>query len=153
VLGGTVYLVPAADVETLSETPINLFLSPEDTAALELDEPIEDLIDANGGSYEQAEVDTSGVYRFETLPEGSYFVVWMPAGDDTLHFPGGSSSSAALDTSQLVGMQLDIQVSSRPSATDRLRRRSVGQHSDSGRQWFRDAPEGVGSLSRYRGQH
>lgn len=117
VLGGTVYLVPAGDVETLAETPIDIFLSPEDTAALEVDEPIEDLIDSNAGAYEQAEVDTSGVYRFETLPEGSHFVVWMPAEDDTLHFPGGSSSSAALDTSQLVGMQLDIRVSSRPSAT------------------------------------
>ena len=117
VLGGTVYLVPASDVETLAETAIDLFLSPEDTAALTVDEPIEDLIDENGDSYEQAEVDVDGVYRFETLPEGSHFVVWMPADDDTLHFPGGSSSSAALDTSQLVGMQLDIQVSSRPSAT------------------------------------
>ena len=40
--GGTVYLIPASDVETLSETPINLFLSPEDTAMLAIDEPIED---------------------------------------------------------------------------------------------------------------
>jgi hypothetical protein len=105
---GTVYLVPAADVETLSETPIDLFLPPEDTAMLAIDEPIEDLLDDNGASYEQAEVDSSGVYRFETLPEGSHFVVWTPAAEDAGHLPGGDSSSVSFDTASLVGMQLDI---------------------------------------------
>jgi len=114
---GTVYLVPAADVETLSETPINLFLSPEDTEMLAIDEPIEDLLDDNGDSYEQAEVDSSGTYRFETLPEGSYFVVWAPAADDAEHLPGGDSSSVSFDTASLVGMQLDIRVSSQPGSS------------------------------------
>ena len=40
---GTVYLIPAADVAELGQTPIDLFLSPEDTAALEVDEPLDDL--------------------------------------------------------------------------------------------------------------
>jgi len=114
---GTVYLVPAADVETLSETPIDLFLSPEDTEMLAIDEPIEDLLDDNGDSYEQAEVDSSGTYRFETLPEGSYFVVWAPAADDAEHLPGGDSSSVSFDTASLVGMQLDIRVSSQPGSS------------------------------------
>ena len=90
VRGGVVYLVPASDVEALSQTPIDLFASHEETAALGNDEPIEDLIDANGGAYAQAPVDESGIYRFETLPEGSHFVVWLPASDDALHLPGGS---------------------------------------------------------------
>ena len=67
VTSGAVYLVPTDDVEQLSRTPIDIFLSPDATAALQIDEPIEDLLDANGDSYEQAEVDTDGVYRFESL--------------------------------------------------------------------------------------
>ncbi len=112
--GGTVYLVPASDVEALSETRIDISLSPEATAMLEVDEPIEDLLDA-GADYEQAAVDESGEYRFETLPEGNYFVVWTPAEDDSVHLPGGDNSSVAIDTASLIGMQLDIRVSPQPS--------------------------------------
>lgn len=114
--GGTVYLVPAVDVEELSQTSINLFATPEETAMLEVDEPIEDLLDANGASYEQVEVDADGVYRFETLPEGSHFVVWTPAADDDEHLPGGDSSRVSFSTDSLIGMQLDIRVSPQPSA-------------------------------------
>jgi hypothetical protein len=115
--GGTVYLVLASDVEELSQTPIGLFLSPEATAMLEVDEPIEDLLDTNGDSYEQAAVDPSGVYRFETLPEGDHFIVWTPADDDGAHLPGGDSSNVAFATASLVGMQMDIRVSPQPSAS------------------------------------
>jgi predicted CXXCH cytochrome family protein len=112
--GGTVYLVPASAVEALAQEPIDLFASPEDTATLDNDEPIEDLLDTNG-DYEQAAVDESGVYRFETLPDGSHFVVWTPGDDDTQHLPGGDSSNVAFATASLVGMQMDIRVSSQPS--------------------------------------
>ncbi len=112
---GTVYLVPAADVEELSQTPIDLFLSPEATAVLKVDEPIEDLLDTNADSYEQAAVDMNGVYRFATLPEGSHFVVWAPASDDTEHLPGGDGSRVSFTTDSLIGMQMDIQVSAQPS--------------------------------------
>lgn len=117
-VGGTVYLVPASDVEAIAETEIDLFLSPEETAALDVDEPIEDLIDNNGDDYESAAVDDDGGYRFETLPdEGSFFVVWIPSDGDDTHLPGGDGSRVALDTAQLIGMELDIRVSSRPSAS------------------------------------
>lgn len=112
---GTVYLVPASDIEALSQTPIDLFLSPDETAQLAVDEPIEDLLDANAASYEQAAVDEFGEYRFEMLPEGSHFVVWVPADGDDDRLPGGDSSRVSIDTASLVGMQLDIRVSSRPS--------------------------------------
>ncbi|MDH3200493.1 MAG: hypothetical protein OEM15_06335 [Myxococcales bacterium] len=112
---GTVYLVPASDVDELSQTPIDLFLSPEETEALEIDEPIEDLLDTNGDSYEQAEVDADGVYRFETLPEGSHFVVWAPAADDTQHLPGGDGSRVSFTRESLIGMQMNLHVSPRPS--------------------------------------
>ncbi|MGB5809638.1 MAG: hypothetical protein WBG86_03855, partial [Polyangiales bacterium] len=114
--GGRVYLVSAADVALLAETPIDLFLSPTQTAADPTDEPIEDLIDVRGDDYEQADVGSDGVYRFQTLPEGSHFVVWFPAADDPLHLPGGDYARSAFDTSSLIGMRLDIRVSGRPSA-------------------------------------
>ena len=114
--GGTVYLVPASDVEGLSEMPLDLFASPEETAMLENDEPIEDLIDLNRATYEQVTVDADGAYRFETLPEGSHFVVWFPGPDDEQHLPGGDYSRVAFATESLIGMQMDIRVSSQPSA-------------------------------------
>lgn len=114
--GGTVVLVPAADVEALAETSIDLFLSPEDTAMLDVDEPIEDLLDADRGAYARASVDVDGVYRFETLPEGSHFVVWTPMEDDSRFLPGGDTSRVSFDSASLVGMQLDIRVSARPTA-------------------------------------
>ena len=116
VLSGTVYLVPAGDVDELAQTPIDLFLSPEATSALEVDEPIEDLLDANGADYEQSEVNGEGIYRFETLPEGRHFVVWAPSADDEVHLPGGDSSRVSFDSDSLIGMQMDIRVSPQPSA-------------------------------------
>ena len=116
--GGTVYLVPAGDVQALAETQINLFASPSDTATLGNDEPLEDLIDTNGDAYAQAAVDESGVYRFETLPDDDdlgYFIVWLPAIDDAGHLPGGDGSNAAFPVDSLIGMRMDIRVSSQPS--------------------------------------
>jgi hypothetical protein len=113
---GTVYLVPANDVAQLAETPIDLFLSPEATATLQVDEPIEDLLTANGDAYERAEVDADGFYRFETLPEGRQFVVWVPEPGDDAHFPGGDNCRVSFPRESLLGMQMDIRVSSRPSA-------------------------------------
>lgn len=116
VLSGTVYLVPASDVEELAETPIDLFLSPAATSALDIDEPIEDLLDVLGDTYSQAEVDSDGVYRFESLPEGRHLVVWVPSDEDTEHLPGGDGSRVSFDTAALMGTQMDIQVSARPSS-------------------------------------
>ena len=117
VAGGTVYLVPATDVEALAPIDlVTLFATPEETTALDNDEPIEDLIDDNGASYEQALVDGDGEYRFEMLPsEGSYFVVWFPAADDDQHLPGGDYSRVAFASESLIGMRMDIRVSSQPS--------------------------------------
>jgi len=116
VQGGAVYLVPADDVAELSTTPIDLFASPEATAASTVDEPIEDLIDTRGDTYPQAVVDDSGAYRFEALPpEGSHFVIWVPPTGDDAHFPGGDYSRVAFSTASLTGMRMDIRVSPKPS--------------------------------------
>ena len=115
--GGTVYLVPAADVAELAASPINLFLSPEDTAASTVDEPIEDLIDARGDTYAHVTVDPNGEYRFETLPEGSHFVTWIPSVGDETHLPGGDYCRVAFSTASLTGMRMDIRLSPQPSAS------------------------------------
>lgn len=116
VAGGTIFLVPAADVAELSATPIDLFASPDDTAASTIDEPIEDLIDMRGDSYPQAPVDENGEYRFEALPSGgNQFVVWFPANDDESHFPGGDYCRVAFSTASLTGMRMDIRVSPKPT--------------------------------------
>ncbi len=112
---GTVYLVPASEVAQLAETPIDLFLSPEATATLEVDEPIEDLLETKGDAFEQAEVDADGFYLFETLPEGRHFVVWVPDDSDSEHLPGGDSCRVSFPTESLLGMKMDIRVSSLPS--------------------------------------
>jgi predicted CXXCH cytochrome family protein len=116
VAGGTVYLVPAADVAELAAMPIDLFLSPEATAASTIDEPIEDLIDTRGDIYPKVAVDDNGEYRFETLPpEGSHFVTWVPASGDDRHFAGGDYCRVAFSTASLTGMRMDIRVSPKPT--------------------------------------
>jgi predicted CXXCH cytochrome family protein len=113
--GGSIYLVPAADVASLAKQPIDLTLTPSDAESAAQDEPLEDLLDKNASSYQRAQVDESGSYRFTTLQAGSYFVVWKPADGDDYHAPGGSACRAALDRVSLVGTRLDIRVSGRPS--------------------------------------
>ncbi len=108
---GTVVFVPSGDVAGLAGTPIDLSLTPDDTAALSTDEPLEDLLDSAGETYVQAPVDASGVYRLETLPSGDYFVVWVPDPADSSHLPGGSECRRALSSASLVGTQVDIRVS------------------------------------------
>ena len=117
VAGGTVYLIPSDDVHDLGQTPIDLQLSPVDTAALEVDEPLDDLIDTNGPTYAQATVDADGVYRFATISGGPYYVTWVPASGDTMHLPGGDQCRVSVETADLVGTQVDIKVSGAASET------------------------------------
>ncbi len=117
VAGGTVYLIPSEDVETLGQTPIDLFLSPVDAAASTVDEPLDDLIDTNGDTYATATVDNDGVYRFTTIADGRYYVTWAPDSSDAMHLPGGDRCRSSVETADLVGTQLDIKVSSAASET------------------------------------
>jgi predicted CXXCH cytochrome family protein len=115
--GGTVYLIPTADVETLHDTPIDLQLSPLLTSELEVDEPLDDLIDTKGSTYEQATVDDDGVYRFTTISGGPYYVTWAPDAADTMHLPGGDQCREPLESADLVNTQLNIWVSGAASET------------------------------------
>jgi hypothetical protein len=101
---GTIYFVPAADVAALPATTIAV-----DSTN---DEPLEDTIAANGAGYQKAEVGAGGVYRLPTLTSGSYFVTFIPATGDSGHLPGGSACRVAMASTDLVGNQLDLRVSS-----------------------------------------
>ncbi len=119
VAGGRVVLVLAADVMALAETPIDVSLAPAEAALSTIDEPIEDLLDAERG-YAEAVTDADGVYRFTTLPEQSVFVVFVPAATDAARLPGGTYARTAQDPASLLGTRLDLEVSCVPSAEARF---------------------------------
>lgn len=112
VAGATVYLVPSTDIPSAA-----IDLSTIDSArASTVDEPLEDTIAANGAGYAKAVTDATGVYRIPTVATGRYFVTVVPAPADAAHLPGGSLCRRSLQETSLVGKQLDVKVSTRPSA-------------------------------------
>lgn len=102
VTGGKVYFVPAADVAAMGPTT-----TAADSAT---DEPLEDLIRANAGTYQQADVGADGIYRLTTLGAGSFFVTFVPA-DGAAQLPGGNLCRQARASTALVGTRLDVEVS------------------------------------------
>ena len=81
------------------------------------DEPLDDLIDTKGPTYEQATVDDEGVYRFTTISGGPYYITWAPDAADTMHLPGGDQCREPLESEPLVNTQLNIKVSGAASET------------------------------------
>lgn len=101
---GLVVFVPAADVAALPSITI--------AADSTNDEPLEDLIGQKGAGYLQAKVDATGNYVLATLPEGKYFITFVPDAADKAHLPGGSVCRKAMATASLIGKRVDIKVSS-----------------------------------------
>lgn len=113
VAGATVYLVPSDGIPT---SPIQL----TDLAAARVatnDEPLEDAIAAAGDTFPSALTDANGVYRIAAVPTGRYFITVVPASSDGAHLPGGSLCRSSLQSAAIVGKQLDVKVSTRPSAS------------------------------------
>jgi predicted CXXCH cytochrome family protein len=116
VIEARVVLVPAADVAALGARTIDPTLSPAAAAASTSDEPLEDLLEAPAASaYASATTDAAGRYRFTSLPEAAVFVVVVPSTTDAAHLPGGELASAARDPASLVGVRVDLHLSTRPS--------------------------------------
>ena len=117
--GGTVYLVPASDVRSafanrdrslrVSRRPRCARQRRADRGLARYDQ--RRFLRARPPSTTRACIDSR---RFLTESFG-YFIVWVPAAGDAEHLPGGDSSSVSFDTASLVGMQMDIRVSSQPS--------------------------------------
>lgn len=122
VVGATVYLVPQADVAALSAIPLALPVGAITDAVRNAtnDEPLEDLIEANGAAYVKGVTDATGAYRITSLPTGTpapgYFVVAAPAASDDQHLPGGTWCRQPRSADGLIGTQLNMNVSSKPGA-------------------------------------
>jgi hypothetical protein len=113
VIGAKVYLVPNTDIPTAA---IDLSTIANARASA-VDEPLEDTIQANGAGYAQATTDANGIYRIATVPAGGrFYLTVIPAAADDAHLPGGSLCRASLQDTALVGKQLDVKVSTKPSA-------------------------------------
>ncbi len=114
VIGATVYLVPNTDIPTAAVDLSSITAA----RASAVDEPLEDTIAANGAGYARAVTDANGIYRIATVPAGGrFYLTVVPAATDADHLPGGSLCRSSLQDTALVGKQLDVKVSTRPSAT------------------------------------
>ncbi|MBE0576666.1 MAG: hypothetical protein IH613_12315 [Desulfuromonadales bacterium] len=125
--GATVYAIPAADVAELAEVPLTLVAGNYSDEAKTVDEPLEDLINANftptsGGvaNYISATTDANGEAVLANLPVGDtdmYFIYVAPAAADIGHLPGGSMSRDAVSGASLDMTLTAVEVSTTPSAT------------------------------------
>lgn len=116
---GRVVLVPTTRITELSKEVLDLSETPAKAAKSKLDEPIEDVIDAYGSELASAKVDKLGHFRFNTVPDGEFFVVYLPAADDPFHLPGGDVSRTPRGAATLRGLTLDLRVSGQSSQAAR----------------------------------
>lgn len=98
-----VYLIPAADVEKLASTPIEIKKGSTN------DEPLEDALAAGKDGYMKAETDKAGAFKISGVAKGRYFVYVAPA--DGAHLPGGDMSNVAMDMNKPMAKPLKIMVS------------------------------------------
>jgi len=118
VAGGRVVLVPTAEVARLASTAIDLTLDGLAASLASNDEPLEDLL-ASERLLPSAAVGADGSFRFEPVPDGEAFVVYVPAADDALHLPGGELARTPFAAESLRGATLELRVSGAPSARAR----------------------------------
>jgi hypothetical protein len=114
---GQVVLVPAAEVDALKQSEIDLTQPPADAAHSVVDEPIEDLTDQKLDSFAHVTVDDRGRYRFVDVADGEYFVVFVPSAQDDAHLPSIDPERLARSAKALRGGRLDLTVSCTPSAS------------------------------------
>ncbi len=110
VAGAKVYLVPGSDIPTEAISVTDIAAARAST----FDEPLEDTVSVKGAGYAQATTGLDGQYRIESVAAGSYFIVVIPA--DAAHLPGGSLCRTSRPESEIIGQQLDIEISTAPSA-------------------------------------
>jgi predicted CXXCH cytochrome family protein len=103
VANAAVYLIPAADVEQLSRSPVDRKKNSAN------DEPMEDSLANNRDRYRNATTDAKGAFSISNVTDGKYFVYVEPS--DTEHLPGGTMASKAMSAGELVQAPLQIAVS------------------------------------------
>jgi hypothetical protein len=117
VAGATVYLVTTSAIPTDPIALPNTADAMDAIRASTLDEPLEDTIATSGATFAKAVTDANGIYRIATVPAGSFYVTVVPAMSDVAHLPGGTWCRRAQGQAALLGKQLNIEVSTRPSAS------------------------------------
>ena len=121
VAGATVYAIPVADVEALAAVALDSTATATtgnySAEALAADEPLEDLIAANSGTYVSAVTDTAGkaVFADNLVVSDRFFIAVKPGTAD--HLPGGSICREAKAGSTLNNVSTDIVVSTTPSSS------------------------------------
>ena len=113
IVGATVYLVPAGDVDDSPITATQVRIG----AAVDRDEPLEDPVRLNGSSYPHATTGADGKAFVQDILDIDYFWYVEPAAGDTEHLPGGSSCRFVKSFTDIVATTSTIQLSSRPGAS------------------------------------
>lgn len=114
VVRGRVVLVPSERVARLADIPIDLTGDGAQAARRGDDEPLEDLV-AREPDLLTAQVTSDGSYRFAQVPDGQFFVLYVPDPSDDAHLPGGQLARAPLGAASLRGVQTVLRVSGAPS--------------------------------------
>lgn len=91
----TVHLIPAADVEMMAKSPMEV----KKNAAN--DEPMEDNLAANKDKYKKGVSDKQGNFKITNVAEAKYFIYVVPA--DATYLPGGNKADVALSPVELKG--------------------------------------------------
>ena len=99
----TVYLIPAADVEAMAKTAMEV----KKNAAN--DEPMEDNLAANKDKYKKGVSDKQGNFKIDDVADAKYFFYVVPA--DATYLPGGDKANIAIAPAELKGKK--VQISSR----------------------------------------
>jgi hypothetical protein len=110
VVGATVYLVPAGDVDGSPFTATDV----RNGSSEDVDEPVEDQVRLNGDSYPQGVTGADGVAFIPVIPTGDYFWHVVPGPADPEHLPGGSGSRRARNTASFLATTVEIVLATRP---------------------------------------
>ncbi len=111
VVKAEVYLIPAADVEAMAKTPIEIRRNSPN------DEPLEDNLAAKIDQYRKGTTDRKGDFSIGGIPDAKYFVYVQPA--DKTYLPGGDKANKAMSTAEFKNKTVKIQLSGNvsPEAT------------------------------------
>lgn len=127
VVGAAVYAIPAEDVAAIATQTVVLGTDGNyTTAAKNVDEPLEDLINGNYtpvgsgvATYQSGTTDADGKVALTSLSTGTamFFVYVKPGSSDTGHLPGGSLCRTAVSGASLNNKVTAVKVSTLQSSS------------------------------------
>jgi len=99
----TVYLIPAADVEAMAKTKMEIKKNASN------DEPMEDNLAVNKDKYKKGVSDKQGNFKITDVAEAKYFIYVVPA--NATYLPGGNKANTAVSPEDLKGKKVEILLS------------------------------------------